>query len=122
MTSISALRATTRQAKNLRLDPDDAANHGVAPVEQINGIYVGYNPPKGQWKLVFRAKNYFSYGYFVIDSSEPITATDIAGLDATDYPTPPLLMLNNGGTLTECRRRQRPVGRTMHQRSRRRLR
>jgi hypothetical protein len=86
----------------LALDPANPANAGVQSPNGRGGLFIGYNAAAQQWRLTSAAASAATYGYFVIDSDQPIGAFALSGLPYGSEAMTPVLMRGSASGLGEA--------------------
>jgi ASPIC/UnbV protein/VCBS repeat protein/thrombospondin type 3 repeat protein len=76
----------------LALDPTDSRNGGTQAPAGRSGLFIGYDSANSQWRFTFAARNLNSYGYFVIDSDQPIGTYTLTGVAPGNGPMIPVLL------------------------------
>jgi hypothetical protein len=79
---------------NLNLSASNSANHGVPSPNGRTGLFVGYDTSNNRWSIIVSAGGQWQVAYFVVNSSQAVSATEFVGLFAGDKPTQPRLLMN----------------------------
>ncbi len=80
--------------------PPTGLNLGIQSPAGRAGMFIGHN--SGQWTVVVNNPDGFNDGYFLFDSTSPITAVDMAPLIIGELPLTPVLQLNTAGGLVDA--------------------
>lgn len=85
------------------LDPSDPNVAGTPTYDtsEVPLITISYTPSTNEWWIVNVSGSSFSNAYFIINSTNTVTALKATGLWAGDKPMNPTLMLNTGASMTD---------------------
>jgi len=80
----------------IKLDPNDLANHGFRSVRGTNDVFVGYDPASRQWRVQMGEGKKWWMFYLQIDSASRMSEVKVTGLRAVDRGIRPQIYHHKG--------------------------